>query len=102
MSDVRAGEGSQHSLDQQPEHENQTASAQAAPTSVEPVAPQDTQAAGAATSEQHTLLQGNVSGSEQKGNAEKANDLAESMPGGTQAGYHSTGSYAGAADTAKK
>ena len=99
MSEIRPGDGSQHTLDKQPVHENHTASAQAAPTSVEPVAPQDAQAAGAAKDEQHKLLHANVSGSEQKGAAEKANDLAEAMPGGTQAGYHSTGSYAGAADT---
>ncbi|RRA48409.1 hypothetical protein [Acidipila sp. EB88] len=102
MSEIKPQAGTQHSLDKTPEHENHAASAQAAPTSVEPVAPQNTQAAGASEGEQRALLHGNVSGSEQKGNAEKANDLAESMPGGTQAGYHSTGSYAGAADTEKK
>ncbi len=102
MSEIKAGENSEHSLDKQPEQENHTASAQAAPTSVEPVAPQDTQAAGAAAAEQNALLHSNVSGSEQKGNAERANELAETMPGGAQAGYHSTGSYAGAADTGKK
>lgn len=102
MSDSKTPEGSQHSLDKKPVEENHTASAQAAPTSVEPVAPQDAQAAGAASGEQHALLHANVSGSEQKGAAEKANELAEEMPGGTQAGYHSTGSYAGAADSDKK
>ena len=102
MSEIRPQDGSKHSLDKTPEHENHDASAQAAPTSVEPVAPQDTQAAGAAAGEQNKLLHSNVSGSEQKGAAEKASDLADTMPGGTQAGYHSTGSYAGAADTSKK
>ncbi len=94
MSEIRPHENSQHSLDKKPEHENHDASAQAAPTSVEPVAPQNTQAAGAATGEQRGLLHGNVSGSEQKGNAERAKDMADEMPGGS-AGYHSTGSFTG-------
>ena len=94
MSEIHPHESSQHSLDKAPTEENHTASAQAAPTSVEPVAPQDTQAAGAAQGEQAKLLHGNVSGSEQKGAAEKASDLAGEMPGGT-AGVHSTGSHTG-------
>ena len=102
MSEIKARDGSKHSLDKSPEQDNHTDSAQAPPTSVEPVAPQNSQAAGANAGEQNKLLQGNVSGSEQKGVAEKADDLAKEMPGGTQAGYHSTGSYAGAADTEKK
>ncbi len=95
MSDSHTPGGSQHSLDKKPEHENHAASAQASPTSVEPVAPQDTQAAGAAEGEQRGLLHKNVSGSEQKGAAEKASDFAKEQPGGT-AGVHSTGSHTGA------
>ena len=92
MSDGHPQGASQHSLDKKPEHENHTASAQAAPTSVEPVAPQDAQVAGAAENEQRGLLHGNVSGSEQKGAAEKASDFEKEQPGGT-AGVHSTGSH---------
>ncbi len=101
MSEIHPHSSSEHSLDKSPEHENHTASAQASPTSVEPVAPQNTQAAGASTGEQHALLHTNVSGSEQKGNAEKAKDLQEEMPGGT-AGYHSTGSFTGSSGGQKK
>jgi ABC-type sugar transport system substrate-binding protein len=71
--------------------------AQAPPTSVEPVAPQDPHAAGAAAPSQTELLQGNVSGSTQKGAAEQAQQLKEEMPGGTS-GLHSTGSWTGTAD----
>ena len=92
MSEIHPQGATGHTLDKTPEHENHTASAQAAPTSVEPVAPQNTQAAGAATGEQHGLLSGNVSGSEQEGAAEKASRLADEQPGG-HAGYHSTGSF---------
>ena len=101
MSDSHTQEGSQHSLDKKPVHENHAASAQAAPTSVEPVAPQDTQAAGAAEGEQRGLLHGNVSGSEQKGASEKAHDFAKEQPGGT-AGVHSTGSHTGSSHGEKK
>ncbi len=94
MSEIHPHDSSQHSLDKKPVHENHTSSAQAAPTSVEPVAPQDTQAAGASKGEQEKLLHGNVSGSEQKGAAEKASDMAGEQPGGT-AGVHSTGSHTG-------
>ncbi len=94
MSEIHPQEGSHHSMDKGDANEQATATSQAAPTSVEPVAPQNTQAAGAATAEQHKQLHSNVSGSEQKGNAEKAQDLAEEMPGGS-AGYHSTGSFTG-------
>ncbi len=94
MSEIHPQEGSHHSLDQQPENEQATATAQAAPTSVEPVAPQNTQSAGAANAEQHKQLHSNVSGSEQKGNAEQANELEKEMPGGTS-GYRSTGSFTG-------
>ncbi len=92
MSEIKPQAGSGHSLDKTPEHENHTDSAQAAPTSVEPVAPQNPQAAGANQGEQDKLLHSNVSGSEQEGNAEKASKLADEMPGG-HAGYHSTGSF---------
>jgi hypothetical protein len=74
--------------------EQAVATAQAAPTSVEPVTPQDTHAAGAATATQNQLLQGNVSGSQQKGAAEKASELADEAGSGG-AGYHSTGSFTG-------
>ncbi len=94
MSEIHPQDGTGHSLDKTPEHENHTDSAQAPPTSVEPVAPQNSQAAGASEGEMHALLHTNVSGSEQKGNAEKAADLEKEMPGGT-AGYRSTGSYTG-------
>ena len=94
MSETHPQNGTGHSLDKTPEQENHTASAQSGPTSVEPVAPQNTQAAGAATGEQHARLGENVSGSEQEGNAERASRLANEMPGG-HAGYNSTGSYSG-------
>ena len=94
MSDVQAKTTS-HNHDRGSEQEQQVATAQASPTSVEPVAPQDTHAQGAATGEQHALLQDNVSGTEQKGAAEKAKEHHDAQPGGG-AGVHSTGSYAGA------
>jgi len=94
MSEIHPQAGSHHSLDNEAVDEQTAATAQAAPTSVEPVAPQNTQVAGAANAEQYKQLHSNVSGSEQKGNAEKAKDLADEMPGGS-AGYHSSGSYTG-------
>ncbi len=94
MSEIHPQGGTSHSLDITPVQENETATTQAAPTSVEPVAPQNTQAAGAATGEQHARLSENVSGAEQEGNAERASRLANEMPGG-HAGYNSTGSYSG-------
>jgi hypothetical protein len=82
-----------------PKHEERAAIAQAAPTSVEPIAPQDPQAAGAATARQIALLQQNVSGSEQKGAAEKAHDLAQESASADEpratAGVHAAGSYTG-------
>ncbi len=92
MSESQEGFG--HSLDISPADEQGQASAQAPPTSVEPVAPQNAQAQGAATGEQHARLSENVSGSEQEGWPEKANRLANEMPGGNP-GYHSTGSHTG-------
>ena len=92
MSAIHPQGGTGHSLDKTPEHENEIATAQASPTSVEPVAPQNTPAAGAAPGEQHALLSANVSGSEQEGAHEKAARLANEMPGG-HAGYNSTGSF---------
>jgi len=100
MSESHSQESGQHSLDKQPTGNENAASAQAPPTSVEPVAPQNAQAAGAATGEQNALLHSNVSGSEQKGNAEKAHDLETELPGGT-AGYHSTKSETGVTDGQK-
>ncbi len=94
MSEVHPQAGTEHKLDRHEGHEAAAAGAQAAPTSVEPVQPQDSHAAGAASGTQSDLLQSNVSGSEQKGNAEKAKDLEEQD--GTAAGYHSTGSATGA------
>jgi hypothetical protein len=94
MSETHPAPTTEHHLDRQPSHEQAAATAQAAPTSVEPVTPQDPHAAGAATEEQHALLQKNVSGSHQKGAAEQAKDL-EDAAGGTTAGYHSTGSSTG-------
>lgn len=83
-------------------HEEHAATSQASPTSVEPIAPHDPQAAGAASDQQKALLQANVSGSRQKGAAEQAADLAKEQPGGT-AGVHSTGSYTGTShDNSKK
>ena len=67
---------------------------------MEPVTPQDTHAAGAATASQKDLLQGNVSGSEQKGAAEKASELADDAGG--SAGYHSTRSFSGTSGGQKK
>jgi hypothetical protein len=93
MSEVRPTDASHHKLDQNPEQEGHTASAQASPNSVEPVTPQDAQAAGAASAEQRKHLQDNVSGSEQKGAAERAEELQQAQPGGT-AGLHATGSSA--------
>ena len=94
MSEVRPTSASHHKLDRNPGQEAHTSSAQAAPTSVEPVAPQDPQAAGASEPEQRRHLKDNVSGSEQKGASEKASELEEQQPGGT-AGLHATGSYTG-------
>ena len=87
------GQSKQH-LDRHEGHEAAAASAQAAPTSVEPVTPQDSHAAGAAQPTQNELLQKNVSGSTQKGAAEQAKEHAEAQPGGT-AGLHATGSETG-------
>ncbi len=98
MSDGQGGSG--HSLDKSPEQEQQQATAQAPPTSVEPVAPQDPQAEGAGTGAQRAALHSNVSGSEQEGWAEKANRLEKEEPGGT-AGYHSTGSFTGSSSGQK-
>lgn len=94
MSETQPQPGSEDHLDRSGDHEEAAAAAQAAPTSVEPVTPQDTHAAGAATTQQHDLLQKNVSGSEQEGAAERAKRL-EDEAGGTTAGYHSTGSSTG-------
>ncbi len=94
MSEIHPQPGTEHHLDRHPVHEEAAATAQAAPTSVEPVTPQDTHAAGAASHQQSDLLQANVSGSEQKGAAERAKEL-EDQAGGTTAGYHSTGSSTG-------
>jgi len=94
MSETQAQHGTQHHLGRPAGQEAASASAQAAPTSVEPVEPQDTHAAGAATGEQHDLLHKNVSGSEQKGAAETAKELEEHQAGGTS-GVHSTGSSTG-------
>ncbi len=93
MSDTQPGSlpQSQDHLDRHAGHEEAAATAQAAPTSVEPVEPQDTHAAGAASGQQSELLQKNVSGSEQEGAAERAKRLEE-QAGGNAAGYHSTGS----------
>ena len=95
MAEMHEQPASSHSLDLHDGHENHQSSAQAPPTSVEPVAPQNAQAAGASTEEQHALLQDNVSGSEQEGAHEKANRLANENAGGNP-GYHSTGSFTGA------
>ena len=95
MSDDQLQQG--HSLDKTPSEEQDMASAQSSPGSVESVAPEVPQAAGANAGEQNALLHGNVSGSRQEGAAEKASNLEKEMPGGT-AGYHSTGSNAGAAN----
>ena len=84
----------QHSLDRKPKHETHAATTQAAPSSVEPVSPQDPQVQGAANAEQNAILHANVSGSKQKGAAEKAHEMEKEMPGGT-AGLHSTGSHTG-------
>lgn len=93
MSEVRPTNASHHKLEQEPAQESRTASEQASPNSVEPVTPQDAQAAGAASEEQRKHLQDNVSGSQQKGAAERAHELDEEQPGGT-AGLHATGSRA--------
>jgi hypothetical protein len=84
-------------LDQQPHHEAAQDNAQAPAASVEPVAPQNPQAAGAAAATQHQLLEENVSGSVQKGAHEKAQEYKEGTPGGA-AGTHSTGSWSGTVD----
>ncbi len=94
MSAHREQPGSTDSLDLHPSHESEQATTQASARSVEPVAPQDSHAAGAATGHQHDVLGKNVSGSEQEGMAEKANRLAEEDLGGNP-GYHSTGSHTG-------
>jgi hypothetical protein len=94
MSEIRPKAGTEHHLDRHEDQAETSATAQASPTSVEAVAPQDAQAAGAATGQQHDLLHKNVSGSEQEGAAEKAKKLHEEQPGGT-AGIHSTGSSSG-------
>lgn len=94
MSENKAQPGSEDHLDRNAGHEESAATAQAPPTSVEPVTPQDPHAAGAASGQQNDLLQKNVSGSEQKGAAERAKEL-EDQAGGTAAGYHSTGSSSG-------
>ncbi len=101
MSEVHPQSGTRQTLDRQQVDELAKATAQAPPTSVEPVAPQDPQVQGAATGEQHALLEKNVSGSEQKGAAEIARDLQDEMPGGNP-GYHSTGSFTGASGTGAK
>jgi hypothetical protein len=93
MSEIHPQPGTEHHLDRHQGHEAAAAAEQAAPTSVEPVTPQDTHAAGAASSEQHDLLHSNVSGSEQEGAAEQAKKMEEQ--GHTSAGYHSTGSSTG-------
>lgn len=93
MNDVQAKPSSHHH-DRKPEHEQSAASAQASPTSVEPVAPQDPHAQGAASAHQRELLEKNVSGATQKGEAESARDAQGDEPGG-HAGLHSTGSYTG-------
>ena len=85
---------SDHSLDKSPADEQEQAVKQAEPTSIEPVTPQNTQVAGAATDEQHALLSDNVSGSGKEGWHEKANRLAEDSLDGNP-GYKSTGSYTG-------
>ena len=94
MSETRPQPGSSDHLDRNEGHEEAAASADAAPTSVEPVEPQDTHAAGANAGEQNKLLQKNVSGSHQKGAAQNAKELAEHEAGGN-AGVHSTGSTTG-------
>ncbi len=88
------GQGHEDKLDRSPADDKATATAQAAPTSVEPVTPQDSQAAGAGSATQIEHLKGNVSGSQQQGAAEKAAELADEAGGGG-AGYHSTGSFTG-------
>ncbi|HEY0785373.1 MAG TPA: hypothetical protein VGD62_05840 [Acidobacteriaceae bacterium] len=92
MSEIRPQAGSEDHLDRNAGHEESADSAQAAPTSVEPVQPQDTQAAGATGATQKDLLQKNVSGSEQKGAAERAKELQDHEGTGLNAGVHSTGS----------
>ena len=97
MGEINTQGTSKQHLDRHEGHEEAAATSQAAPTSVEPVTPQDSQAAGAAQGQQNELLQKNVSGSEQKGAAEKAKEHADAQPGGT-AGVHSTGSSTGTSD----
>ncbi len=86
--------GSTNSIDLTSGQDTEQASTQASAGSVEPVAPQDAQAAGAAPGLQHEILSKNVSGSEQEGMHEKANRLANEELGGNP-GYHSTGSHTG-------
>ena len=93
--------GHEHRLDRSHADEKQVAGAQAAPTSVEPVTPQDAHAAGAAGQTQVDLLKGNVSGSEQEGAAERASKLADEAGSGG-AGYHSTGSFTGSSGGQKQ
>lgn len=101
MSEVHPGPGTQETIRKQQRDEQSAAIQQAPPTSVEPVAPQDPQAQGAATGEQHAVLEKNVSGSEQTGAAEKARKLQDEMPGGNP-GYHSTGSFTGTSGSGAK
>ncbi len=75
-------------------NDTEAATDQAAPTSVEPVAPQDPHAQGAATGKQQQALQSNVSGSSHQGAAEVAHSHHRTVPGGT-AGVHATGSETG-------
>ena len=91
MSETHPQPGTQDHLERHTGHEEAAATAQAPSTSVEPVEPQDPQAAGANAAQQNEQLQKNVSGSEQEGAAERAKRLEE-QAGGTTAGYHSTGS----------
>ncbi len=101
MSEARPASGIAETLKRQQSEELATATAQAPPTSVEPVAPQDPQAQGAATGEQHAVLSRNVSGSGQQGADEIASELQDKMPGGNP-GYHSTGSHTGTSGTGAK
>ena len=101
MSEARPTSGTAETLKRQKSEELATATAQAPPTSVEPVTPQDAQAQGAATGEQHALLAKNVSGSKQKGADEIASELQDELLGGNP-GYHSTGSYTGTSGTGAK
>ena len=84
-------------LDREEHHETADDNTQAPAASVNPVAPQDTQAAGASGKTQIEQLQDNVSGTEQKGAHEQAQEFKNDTPGGN-AGYHSTGSWSGVVD----